>query len=89
MFISQFGYWVGGGVLPRDWYTTRLLATAWSLRVLCPCITDVNQDCLRQCMGSDLYALRLAVSRHASCGTMYVHPSALDASWNLKHGAPL
>ena len=63
----------------------RLLATAWSLRVLCPCITDTNQDCLRQCM----YALGLAASRHGSCGTVCVHPSALDASWNLKHGAPL
>ena len=67
----------------------RLLATAWSLRVLCPCITDTNQDCLRQCMGSTLYALGLAASRHGSCGTVCVHPSALDASWNLKHGAPL
>ena len=67
----------------------RLLATAWSLRVLCPCTTDTNQDCLRQCMGSTLYALGLAASRHGSCGTVCVHPSALDASWNLKHGAPL
>ena len=24
MFFTLFGYWVGGGVLPRDWYTTCL-----------------------------------------------------------------
>ena len=40
-------------------------------------------------MGSTLYALGLAASRHGSCGTVCVHPSALDARWNLKHGAPL
>ena len=67
----------------------RLLANTWSLRVLCPCVTDSNPECLRVCMGRDLHALGIAVTRHGTCGTVCVHPSALTPDWGSKHGAPL
>ena len=58
-------------------------------RVLCPCVTDSNPECLRVSMGRDLYALGIAVTQHGTCGTVCVHPSALTPDWGLKHGAPL
>ena len=67
----------------------KLLADAWSLRVLCSCISESNTECLRECMGRDLHALGLAVNRHGKCGTVCAHPSALTDDWSLKHGAPL
>ena len=67
----------------------KLLADAWSLRVLCSCIIDSYTECLHECMGCDLHALSLAVNRHGKCGTACVHPSSLADDWSLKHGAPL
>ena len=52
-----------------------LLEGAWSLRVLCPC--------------GDLHALGVAMERRGGHGNVYVHPSAMNLSWQLKQSAPL
>ena len=66
-----------------------LLQHAWSLRGLCPCINDVVSDCQLYCMKGEQYALGIAMERRRGWGTVYVHPSALTPSWQLKQGAPL
>ena len=66
-----------------------LLQHAWSLRVLCPCIKDHVSDCHLCCMTGQLYALGMAMERRRGWGIVYVHPSALTSSWQLKQGAPL
>ena len=66
-----------------------LLQHAWSLRVLYPCINDHVSDCRLCCMTGELYALGIAMDWRRGWGTVYVHPSALTSSWQLKQGAPL
>ena len=40
MFFTLFGYWVGGGGLPRDWYTT-----CWCVnRSMCSCTYTCEQS---------------------------------------------
>ena len=67
----------------------KLLQHAWSLRVLCPCISEHVHDCQLTCMNGDLYTLGIATERRCGWGTVYVHPSAVNTSWQLKQGAPL
>ena len=67
----------------------KLLQHVWSLRVLCPCISDCVHECQLCCMTRNLYALGIGMERHHGWGTMYVHPSALTGSWQPKQGAPL
>ena len=51
----------------------RLLAHAWSLRFLWPCVTDSNLECLRVSMGRDLHALDIAITRHGTSGFTHLH----------------
>ena len=54
-----------------------ILQRAWSLRVLCPCISDSVDTCQLTCMSGQLHALGVAMNRRDGYGEVYVHPSAL------------
>ena len=58
----------------------KLLQHVWSLRVLCPCISDSVHKCQLSYMTGNLYAMGIGMERHHGWGTMYVHPSALTGS---------
>ena len=66
-----------------------LLQQVWSLRVLCPYISDDVTTCQLCCMTGDLCALGVAMKQRAGYGEIYVHPSAMTWEWDLKQGAPL
>ena len=64
-----------------------ILQRAWSLRVLCPCISDSIDTCQLTCMSGHLHALGVAMERRDGYGEVYVHPSELTPDWSLKQGA--
>ena len=66
-----------------------ILQRAWSLRVLCPCISNSVNTCQLTCMSGQLHAPGVAMERRDGYGEVYVHPSALTPDWSLKQGAPL
>ena len=54
-----------------------ILQCAWTLRVLCPCISDSITACQLTCMSGHLHALGVAMEWRDGYGEVYVHPSAL------------
>ena len=83
------GWWGGAGSSWAMADVCNIVQRAWTLRVLCPCISDSITACQLACMSGHLHALGVAMERPDSYREVYVHPSALTPDWNLKQGAPL
>ena len=65
------------------------LTDAWSLLVICPCITETQTVCTRQCLSTQCTAMGLHIAVTPSSVTVRSQPSGLDESWRLKYYAPL